>query len=103
MLKGIVCVVAALILFAGLHPAQAAEGAFCNAANGALMMAPASDGPKELLAKARAACKPQDIILLPARNVGVVGSICDFSKSIVVTPDGSLLCVYKSGSVKVEN
>lgn len=84
-------VVTAMLIAIAL-PAVAQEGeAFCSLGSIKLRL---GRGP-DAIAEAARICRTGDILYIPGNATLEIGSLCDFSRTIVLQPDGLMLCMAK--------
>lgn len=69
-------------------PSSAAN--WCGAGTGVAMI---GGSPNEVVSQIRQKCKPGDTVGIPSTSSFVIGSICDFTKTIFVGRDGMAMCV----------
>jgi hypothetical protein len=85
----------AIVMFAGLAVAQQ-PGAYCEAGSDALAkFAVTRRSPTALPDESLAYnnCSPGDTIIIAGAQLSLIARICDFSRSVVATPGGNILCV----------
>jgi hypothetical protein len=87
--------VASIAMFAGSALAQQ-PGAYCEAGSDAIVRFavtrrnPATQPDDSLVYNN---CSPGDTIIIPGTYLSLIARICDFSRSVVATSGGNVLCV----------
>lgn len=88
MLRPVLSVLLALSLSAGAVSASA--GNWCSAGGASAYI---GGDPDEIVKKIRQQCKPGDTVGIPGNSAYVIGTICDFTKTIHNAPNGLTMCV----------
>jgi hypothetical protein len=84
-----------IAMFVGSSLAQE-PGAYCEAGSDAVVRFavtrrnPATVPDESLVYKN---CSPGDTIIVPGTYLSLIARICDFSRSLIATPGGNVLCV----------
>jgi len=89
------CRTAVAIGFAVALATSSARAEWCAEGTGKLMIGN-SAGFKGDIADVMKACKPGDTVGIPGNTTGVIGTICDFAKTIFTAPNGLVICVIKT-------
>lgn len=84
--------VAGFLFFAAVAAASPPSSAanWCSEGTGVAMI---GGSPQEVVRQIKQKCKAGDTIGIPSTSSFVIGSICDFTKTIFVGRDGMTMCV----------
>ena len=88
-------IVAPIAIFAGSTQAQE-PGAYCEAGSDAIgrfaiTRRNPSARPDESLVYNN--CSPGDTIIIAGTYLSLIAKVCDFSRSVIATPGGNVLCI----------
>jgi hypothetical protein len=89
-------VVAAIAIFTESGLAQQQPGAYCEAGSHAVgRFAVTRRNPSALPDESLVYnnCSPGDTIIIAGTYLSLIARVCDFSRSVIATPGGNVLCV----------